>query len=103
MQRQPGDKLEWHGGSEAGVKGRGQSDRRGWGHLLWEAFSDARAPSHSPSFFHHGPDPTNPAQASFPVRTASPGRGKAGSDSSLRIPAAPGPALGTLWALGKYL
>ncbi|XP_032951339.1 collagen alpha-1(I) chain-like [Rhinolophus ferrumequinum] len=82
------------------LPGRGQSDRRGWGHLLWEAFSDARAPSHSPSFFHHGPNPTNPAQASFPVRIANPGRGKAGSDSSLGIPAAPGPALGTLWALG---
>ncbi|KAJ8779052.1 hypothetical protein J1605_012903 [Eschrichtius robustus] len=28
------------------------------------------------------------------------GESRAGSDSSLRIPAAPGPALGTLWALG---
>lgn len=57
---------------------------------------------HSGSPFHCGPNPMVPLRS--PSLSRLPVRGReAGRDSFLRTPVAPGPALGTPWALGKYL
>lgn len=85
----------------AGVKA-GRASKGAGGHLLWEAL-DSRAPYTLPQLPPQRLNLKGPAQASFPVRTASLGRGGPPRIPPSAPPAAAGQALGTPWALGKYL
>lgn len=85
-------------------RGRGGKRREGLGcHLRQEAFSYRRASSTLPQLALPQRKSHGCRSGLLPCPDYECGESRAGSDSSLRIPAAPGPALGTLWALGKYL
>ena len=87
----------------SGVRGGGKR-REGLGcHLRQEAFSSRRASSTLPQLVLPQRKSHGSRSGLLPCPHYECGESRAGSDSSLRIPAAPGPALGTLWALGKYL